>query len=425
MQRTSEHDAQTLLIVEDDPALARLIQHRLGKERYSADIANSGAAAREWLHERSPRLVLLDYNLSDMLAEDLLDELEQRNARVPFVVMTGHGNETVAVEMMKRGALDYLVKTESFLGLLPTVIRQALDRLRRERRLALTEAKLRRAHDELERRVALRTAELAKANSKLRVEMEQRRQADQRVRQHQHELAHVARLSTMGEMLAEMAHELNQPLAAIASHSQACTRLVRGTEMNQSELLLSSLDQVNEQATRAAEIIRRLRRFVAKSKPAETLLDLNQVVRDIAALVDVDARSDRVNLRFELAESMPPVSGNRIHIEQVLVNLIRNALEAMRDVPPVRRELTIRTSVNGARIEVAIIDNGVGIPPEATDRIFDRFYTTKPNGMGMGLAISRSIVEDHGGQLWTAANPDRGITFIASLPIHHAESGRQ
>ena len=146
---------------------------------------------------------------------------------MPFVVATGHGSESVAVEMMKRGAYDYLVKGATFMKLLPAVVDQALERVRQAERLAEAEEQLRRAHDELEQRVRQRTAELAEANRRLRVEMEERRRAEEQVQQHQAELAHVARLSTVGEMVAELAHELNQPLSAISSYAQACKRLLQ------------------------------------------------------------------------------------------------------------------------------------------------------------------------------------------------------
>ncbi|MBN2474054.1 MAG: response regulator [Pirellulales bacterium] len=407
-----------ILVVEDDQALLKLIQRRLGDNGFHTDGVTSGASALRWLQEHSTRLMLLDYSLPDMMGEELLRQLEAKGLRVPFVVATGHGSETVAVEMMKRGARDYLIKGASFLKLLPTVVGQTLTQLDQERRLAEAEEELRRAHDELERRVQQRTAELAEANAKLRAEMEERRRAEERASQHQAELAHFARLSTVGEMVAELAHELNQPLAAISSYAQACARLLRSSREDSTEDLVASVRQVVEQAERAAEIIRRLRRFVKKGKPSRTALDLSVLVREIAAIVEVEARTVRVDLRFDLLEPCPPVMADRIQIEQVLINLIRNGLEAMRESQGGRRILTIETRVaDGQHLEVAVHDQGVGIPPDMMKRVFERYFTTKPHGIGMGLPISRSIVESHGGRLGVTSDPQSGTTFRFHLPI--------
>ena len=170
--------------------------------------------------------MLLDYGLPDMRRRATAATDRAPGRRVPFVVATGHGSESVAVEMMKRGAYDYLVKGATFMKLLPAVVDQALERVRQAERLVRAEEQFAAAHDELEQRVRQRTAELAEANRRLRVEMEERRRAEEQVQQHQAELAHVARLSTVGEMVAELTHELNQPLSAISSYSQACKRLL-------------------------------------------------------------------------------------------------------------------------------------------------------------------------------------------------------
>ena len=186
----------------------------------------TAASALAWLKQDSPSLILLDYSLPDMRGEQLVEQIQAQGRRVPFVVATGHGSESVAVEMMKRGAYDYLVKGATFMQLLPAVVGQALERARQAQRLIQAEEQLREAHEELELRVQQRTAELAEANQRLRVEMEERRRAEEQVQQHQAELAHVARLSTVGEMVVELTHELNQPLSAISSYAQACKRLL-------------------------------------------------------------------------------------------------------------------------------------------------------------------------------------------------------
>jgi C4-dicarboxylate-specific signal transduction histidine kinase len=418
-------DSALILVVEDDAALLRLIEKRLAAGGYRTIGVRDGASALACLDRDRPRLMLLDYGLPDMRGEELLERIESLGKHVPFVVATGHGSESVAVEMMKRGAYDYLVKGATFMKLLPAVIEQALERVRQAERLAGTEEQLRRAHDELEQRVRQRTAELAEANCRLHVEIEERRRAEEQVQQHQAELAHVARLSTVGEMVAELAHELNQPLSAISSYAQACKWLLQRGDPGQIEELSVALNQVSEQTDRAAEIIRRVRRFVAKAKPAQVTLDLNAVIRDVAELMNMDMRKAGAEVVLELTRPLPTVVGDRIQLEQVLVNLMRNGFDALRESDCTSRRLTVRTTVDGTgNIVVDVEDNGAGIQSDIADRVFDRFFTSKPDGMGLGLSISRSIIENHGGRLWLTPGLERGATLHFSLPIDTGEHNR-
>lgn len=416
---------EAILIVEDDDALSKLIAKCLATNGHSSVCVESGMAALTWLKRNSPRLILLDYSLPDMRGEQLVEEIKARGRRVPFIVTTGHGSESVAVAMMKHGAYDYLVKGEMFLKMLPAVVDHALELAEQSQRLIQAEAQLREAHEELELRVERRTAELAETNQRLRLEMEQRRRAEEQVQQHLAELAHVARLSTVGEMVAELAHELNQPLSAISSYAQACRRLLSADTPGDTEDLLASLNRVNEQADRAAEIIRRLRRYAAKAKPQHVVLDMNELLRSVVELTSIDARMVDVEVCFDLTEPLPPVVGDRIQIEQVMVNLMRNAFEATHRCEPRGRRLTLRSTIDGnSRILIEVCDNGTGFTPEVMERIFERFFSTKPNGMGLGLPISQSIIEHHGGTLWGTPNPDRGATFHFTLPIYTGEHSR-
>jgi signal transduction histidine kinase len=189
--------------------------------------------------------------------------------------------------------------------------------------------------------------------------------------------------------------------------------------------LSSAIVRVGEQADRAAEIVRRLRRFITKAQPMQTLANLNAIIRDVAELTSIDARMTEASVDFQLADSLPLVVVDRIQIEQVVVNLMRNAFEAMRDCPPEFRRLTLRTHIEDQHfIRVEVCDTGIGIPPAAIELVFNRFFTTKPDGMGMGLAISRSIITNHGGKLWVVPNLDRGSTFFFTLPIEVGEHSR-
>jgi len=229
-------------------------------------------------------------------------------------------------------------------------------------------------------------------------------------------------LSTVGEMVVELAHELNQPLSAVSSYAHACKRLLGSGRAEDREDLLASLHQISEQADRAAEIIRRLRRFVMKAQPLQTPLDLNATIHDMAKLLSIPARLAGIEICFELAESLPSVVGDRVQLEQVLVNLMRNAIDAVRDCEPEFRRLTIRTALDGrGSVTIDVHDIGPGIPPDVIEHVFERFFTTKSSGMGMGLPICQSIVEKHGGTIWVTPNADRGSTFHFTLPIDFGE----
>lgn len=245
----------------------------------------------------------------------------------------------------------------------------------------------------------------------------ERRRSEEEARQHQAELAHLLRLSTMGEMASGIAHELNQPLAAITNYARGCTRRIK-SGAGEPDQILSALEEIAVQAMRAGEIIRRLRRFVRKGESRRHPVDLNELARDVAGFVEADAREHGVRIQLALEPSVPPVRGDGTEIEQVVLNLVRNAIEAVSAQEPDRRHLLLRTTMAGnGTIEVSVTDNGVGLSADIRDKIYDPFFSTKAGGVGMGLSISRSIVEAHGGRIWATANPDRGTTFHVALPL--------
>ena len=240
--------------------------------------------------------------------------------------------------------------------------------------------------------------------------------AEEGVRQHQAELAHVARLGTMGEMATGLAHELNQPLAAIVNYIQACLERIRAG-VGDSDDLLIDMERAAAQAERAGEMIEHIRDFVRKGEPRRTSVDLNSLVRLAAELIDSELRHAGVRVCLDLAEEIPIVKAQDIQIEQVIVNLMRNSLEAMNENEAGTRQLTIHTSrAESDAVELTIRDTGRGLPDETLDRVFDPFFSTKPDGMGMGLSICRTIVEAHGGHLWATSDSDRGATFRFTLP---------
>lgn len=242
----------------------------------------------------------------------------------------------------------------------------------------------------------------------------QRLAAEESVREARERLTHVARLSTMGEMTTGLAHEINQPLTAITMYAQAAERLASQPDPDIGELV-GALRQISAQALRAGEIIKRLRDLVRNRQTHEELLDLNAVVRSLVVLAESDARVNNVQLVIELAEALPPVLGDTIQLQQVMLNLLRNAIEAVQ-APGCEHLVTLRTAPLGTGVEMSVSDLGPGLDPAIRDRLFEAFATTKPAGTGLGLAISRSIVEAHGGRLAWRANEPCGSCFHFNLP---------
>lgn len=240
---------------------------------------------------------------------------------------------------------------------------------------------------------------------------QQRSEAEERTRLHLADLAHMSRVKAAGQFAANLAHELNQPLLAISIQSEFASHHADGGN----EKLKGALSEITEQSQRAGAIIKTLRGMVQKTEPRHVPLDLREVLREVVRLIDVQARHADVDVQLELSET-PPVLGDRIQLEQVLLNLLQNSLDAVTAGENKLRRIQLHTSWDGnGRVEVSVCDSGVGMTQEDTERVFERFYSTKPDGMGMGLAISRSIIEAHGGQLWATRNPDQGATFKFNL----------
>jgi len=243
------------------------------------------------------------------------------------------------------------------------------------------------------------------------------RRMEEQLRQRETELAHFARVSTAGEMAAELAHEINQPLYAIANFAEACKARVDSDVPQPDPEVLQWLQTIHEQANRAGEILRRLNRFLRKGELRLTTVDVNDVVREMVKLWAVDARASRINVQFDLSPSLPPIQADKVLVEQVLANLIRNGFEAMQDAGG-ERKLTIRTSQTGDReIAVAVFDRGCGFLVDDPGKLFEPFYSTKKEGLGLGLSICRSTIDAHGGRLWAEKNPDRGASFHFTLPL--------
>ncbi|MEW6269840.1 MAG: ATP-binding protein [Thermodesulfobacteriota bacterium] len=253
-------------------------------------------------------------------------------------------------------------------------------------------------------------------------DISERKQADERTRAHEAELAHVLRVSSLGEMAAGIAHELNQPLASIVGFAKGCARRLR-TGRAAPETFADVMDQIAGEALRAGEIIRRLRSLVRKEEPLREPVDANDLVRGVARLLEPEARRLGVRVELRLASELPELEVDRIQIEQVVMNLVRNAFDAMAEMPQSARLVSLCTAVDDdGCVQIAVSDRGKGLREEDVEHIFEPFFTTKQTGLGMGLSISRSIAEAHAGRLCATANRDVGATFTLILPSAHSHA---
>ncbi|MEZ5541000.1 MAG: ATP-binding protein [Pseudomonadota bacterium] len=240
--------------------------------------------------------------------------------------------------------------------------------------------------------------------------------AEEQAIRHQNELAHVDRLNTLGEMASGIAHELNQPLTAISTYCQSGLRILENIE-DKPDKLVHILEASSQQAKRAGEIIHRMRQFAAKGKAQRTRINVNRVIGEAAEFIRPRLDRQGIALQLDLAHGLPDVMADSIQLEQVILNLLHNAIESIGATPAHgAHRLVISTLASTDQIEVGVSDTGQGIPPDSFDRLFDTFYSTKTEGMGLGLAISRSIIEAHGGQLWAETRPSGGAVFRFTLP---------
>jgi C4-dicarboxylate-specific signal transduction histidine kinase len=270
---------------------------------------------------------------------------------------------------------------------------------------------LRSARDDLRKTVQ----ELQKSNEALQTESLERKHAEESRREAQAELARVSRVTTMGELTASLAHEVNQPIAAAVTNANTCLRWLTRDHPEMEEARQAA-SRVVKDSTRAAEIITRIRLLFKKGTPERELVDVNEVIREMIVLLRSEATRYSISVRTELAQDLPQVMADRVQLQQVLMNLMINGMDAMKDVDGAR-ELTVKSrSTEKEEVLVSVSDTGVGLPPQQADQIFNAFFTTKAHGTGMGLRISRSIVESHGGRLWAAENSPRGASFYFALP---------
>jgi signal transduction histidine kinase len=312
-------------------------------------------------------------------------------------------------------------KTNSYSEKYKRLITQFRDIVEIHLEIIYTEAKRR---EELERLVDERTASLQvavaqqiDANNRVLSEMSQRKQTEESLRKAQDDLARISRITTMGELAATIAHEVKQPLSGVLTNGSVCLRWLAGGESSSPNLeeVRQSVERMIRDGKRAGDVILRLRNFFKATGGEKTSLKINEVVEGIVMLVRHELDRNQVLLRTDLSERLPIVQGDSVQLQQVLLNLILNAADALADVIDRPRELTIVTRPESGGVQVEVKDNGIGIEQEKLESIFQPFYTTKSNGMGLGLSISRSIIGNHGGQLIAQPNNGPGTTFCFTL----------
>lgn len=250
----------------------------------------------------------------------------------------------------------------------------------------------------------------------LRRSAAERRHSEEALDKARSELAHVTRVMSLGALTASIAHEVNQPLSGIITNASTCMRMLDADPPNVDGARETARRTIRD-GHRAADVIARLRALFSKKDGTSELVDLNQATREVIALSRRELERNRVILRTQLADNLPRVTGDRVQLQQVILNLLRNGSDAMSTVNDRPRELVFKTEVDdGDRVRLSVRDTGKGLDPQTMDRLFHAFYTTKDGGMGMGLSVSRSIIENHQGRLWATANDGPGVTFMFTIP---------
>ncbi|HET7160512.1 MAG TPA: ATP-binding protein, partial [Burkholderiales bacterium] len=254
----------------------------------------------------------------------------------------------------------------------------------------------------------------------LATDISERRRTEALFRQQQEKMQITARLVTVGEMATTLAHELNQPLAAIVNYSMGCVRRLRSGNWQEAELL-EAMEKGAAQAERASEVIQRVRSFVARRAPNLVACDVNEIIDGVASMISLEARQSGASVELDLSDVIPYVYADSVLMEQVILNLARNGIESMEETPVELRQVTIRSRCyQDEAVEIQVADNGRGIDSQQEANLFTPFFSSKPQGTGLGLHICRSIVEAHGGHVWITRNPDHGVTFHFSLKSVYA-----
>jgi len=395
--------APLVLLVDDDPQSLELLAKALAGQPFALAMALDGEMALRTIERETPELVVLDAIMPGMDGFEVCRRLQANPGTrdIPIIFMTSLSDTTSRVRGLELGAVDYITKpfarTELAARVRAQIAVRASARALAEKNAELerTAAELARARDTLEAEVVRRTAELVETN---------------------HQLSHLHRVASMSELAASIAHELNQPLHAILSNAQAAQRLLQKSPPDVERALEALVDIVDDDR-RASAIIQRMRSMLKKEPATRGAQDLCELASEVARIVGNEAMLRGATLRLDLASDLPRVQGDRIQLEQVILNLVLNAVDAVAERPNGERKVVVRARSEGrARVRLSVEDSGRGIAPGNLERVFEAFYTTKPKGLGVGLAICRSIVEAHDGRIWAESNGGEGTTLVCSFP---------
>ena len=443
-------DQVKILLVDDLKDNLLALEGLLRRDDINIFKAKSGTEALELMISDEFALALIDVQMPGMsgfeLAELMRGAKKTKNIPIIFVTATAK-DRSFLFKGYESGAVDFLLKpldthavkskVNIFIELYQQKIKQEelMAKLKKtqgelEEALQIREELMTIASDELkirknqlkqgvdreklaEEQFRQQTDELESKEGQLKQGADREKVAEEQIQQQREELLHVTRVGKLAEFVSSLAHEINQPLTAILSYAQSAQRMFAGREPQLQEILKYIIDDDQ----RAADVIRQLRSMLKKNKPTFESLDVNVLIKDTVSLIMTHISGRKKIIKFELDSKVSHIQGDRIQLQQVLLNLISNGLEAMDDSSD-SGELLIRTSFQDTNtIMVEVKDSGCGIPAENIKRIFVHFFTSKPDGLGMGLCISRSIVEAHGGCLDAKNNPDRGATFYFTIPL--------
>ncbi|WP_437940543.1 hybrid sensor histidine kinase/response regulator [Sorangium sp. So ce341] len=406
-----------VLIVDGDPEGRGLISAALSGQPFDVAEVGDGEAALQQIRCEEPDLVLLDAAVPGLSGFEICRRLKEDPAthEIPVLFMTALADAAGRARGIELGAVDGVAR--------PFVREELVARVRAQlaaraaaRALSDMHEELAAARASLELEVSRRTEALRAEIQRLERTMALSRAAEGEAQAAREELASLSRVSAMRALAASIAHELNQPLAAILSNAQAAQRLLARTPPDLIEVR-AALGDIAADDRRAAEVIQRMRARLGEGELGAAALDLNELVREVVRLLAGAARRAGATVRSELALGLPRVLGDGVQLQQVLVNLLANAFDAVSCRPPEARRVVVRTHAGGeGRVELSVTDSGEGVPAEDLERIFEPFFTTKARGLGVGLAIGRSIVEAHGGRLWAERVPGEGATLRCALP---------
>ena len=364
-----------ILLIEDNPGDVVLLREMLKEQDclHELIVTDKLVHGLSLLASAKPDLILLDLLLPDSNGIETFKRMYALAIDIPIILLTGNMDQSIARSAVQEGAQDFLVKG-TFDG------------------------------KTLNRSIAYSI---------------ERKQVEIRAQQHQQTIARMERLNSMGEIALTLAHELNQPLAAIAAYAQGCVRALRSDDERMKEEVINRLQMIAEQAERAGTIVHRLKNFTHQGELTYNTIDLNVFLKDIVCLLQLDIQKASINIEWELAEQLPLLNVDTTQLQQVILNLVRNSIEALASSNNRSSIISIRTTnVSNNSIQIDIRDNGPGFPPEKAMRLFEPYFTTKKMGTGIGLAICRTIIEAHGGFIQAQQNLPAGAWFQFTLPIN-------